>query len=151
MVSTPASCLGGPRFKVWPRSWQPWLTFLVILLDSSKHSCSLTHSSQFIIHIHATAKHYITYTIPKVMLNNSRFNINTRKQKPNMHSFYMTYRKHCVPSGICSNCATCTTSNYLFYETTVKEIYSLIIWIEIINTTLIIVIIYIFLTCTIRC
>jgi len=53
--------------------------------------------------------------------------------------------------GFCSNCATCKRSNYLFYEIIVKEIYSLIIWIEIINTTLIIVIIHIFLTCTIRC
>jgi len=53
--------------------------------------------------------------------------------------------------GFCSNCVTCTRSNYLFYEITVKEMYSLIIWIETINTTLIIVIIHSFLTCTIRC
>jgi len=100
VVSTPASYLGGPRFKVWPRSWQPWLMFLVVLLDILKHSCSLTHPSQFTIHNDATAKHYITYTIPKVMLNNSRININTRKQKPNTHAFYLTYRIHHVPSGL---------------------------------------------------
>jgi len=53
--------------------------------------------------------------------------------------------------GFCSNCATCTRSNYFLYEITVKEIYSLIIRIEIINTNLITVIIHIFLKCTIRC